>query len=80
MKHQTLFSLKDESKKIKVLSAAVLLGSVRVKIYSSKMILKIYTRSSCMSFPKKSQNSNFCIGSRFSWLSWRQEKINSFFY
>ena len=31
MKHQTLFSLKDISKKIKALSAAILLGSFRVK-------------------------------------------------
>ena len=31
MKHQALFSLKDESTKIKVLSAAVLFGALRVK-------------------------------------------------
>ena len=30
MKHQALFSLKDKSKKIKVSSAAILLGALRV--------------------------------------------------
>ena len=34
MKHQALFSSKDKSKKInKVLSAAILLGALRVKPY-----------------------------------------------
>ena len=32
MKHQTLFSKKDRIKKIKLLSAAILLGSLRIKI------------------------------------------------
>ena len=36
MKHQTLFSLKDKSKKIKVSSAAVFLVSLRVKICSNR--------------------------------------------
>ena len=31
MKHQALFSSKDKSKNIKVLSAAILLGPLRVK-------------------------------------------------
>ena len=31
MKHQALFSLKDKSKIIKVPSAAILLGALRVK-------------------------------------------------
>ena len=39
MKHQALSSLKDKSekkkKKIKVLSAAILLGFLRIKVYSS---------------------------------------------
>ena len=32
MKNQALFSSKDKSKKIKVSSAAILLGSLRVKV------------------------------------------------
>ena len=32
MKHQALFSPEDKSKKIKVSSAAILLGALRVKI------------------------------------------------
>ena len=32
MKHQALFSSKDKIKKMKMLSAAVLLGSLRVKL------------------------------------------------
>ena len=32
MKHQALFYMKDKSKNIKVSSAAILLGSVRVKV------------------------------------------------
>ena len=34
MKHQALFSLKDKSKKIQVSSAAVMLGSLRVKLWT----------------------------------------------
>ena len=33
MKHQALVSLKDKSKKIKLLSAAIFLGFLRVKMY-----------------------------------------------
>ena len=32
MKHHILFSSKDKSKKIKVLSAAILIGTLRVKV------------------------------------------------
>ena len=32
MEHQAFFSSKDKSKKIKVSSAAILLGSLRVKV------------------------------------------------
>ena len=32
MKHQTLFSAKDKSKNVKVLSAAILLGALRVNM------------------------------------------------
>ena len=38
MKHQALFSSKGESKKIKVSSAAILLGALRVK-----MVMKMKT-------------------------------------
>ena len=34
MKHQALFSSKDKRKKIKVSSAAILLGALRVLSYS----------------------------------------------
>ena len=36
MKHQALFSSKDKSRKIKVSSAAILLGALRVKIANFK--------------------------------------------
>ena len=36
MKHQALFSSKDKSKKIKMSSAAILLGALRVKILKNQ--------------------------------------------
>ena len=40
MKHQSLFSSKDKTKKIKVSSAAILLGALRVKIKGVEMKIK----------------------------------------
>ena len=53
MEHQTLFSFKDNSKKIKVSSAAILLGASRVKgnYRISSDIRQIF----CL--PKQSQRS-----------------------
>ena len=45
MKHQALFSSKNKSKKIKVLSAAILLGSLRVKIYDEVLIRPVSLRA-----------------------------------
>ena len=39
MKYQVLFSSKDKSKKIKMSSAAILLGSLRVKLLCSEVKL-----------------------------------------
>ena len=33
MKHQALFSLKDKSKNMKVSSAAIMVGALRVKVH-----------------------------------------------
>ena len=46
MKHQALFSLKNKSKNIKVLSAAILLGALRVtRSSSSCFILFIFEQA-----------------------------------
>ena len=39
IQHQALFSLKDKSEKIKVLSAAILLGSLRVQVFGHLKIM-----------------------------------------
>ena len=39
MKHQALFSSKDKSKKIKVSSAAILFGAIRVKIIFNSLTI-----------------------------------------
>ena len=40
MKHQALFSSKDKSKKIKVSSAAILLGALRVTVEKNAFPVK----------------------------------------
>ena len=43
MKHQALFSLKDTNNKVKVSSAAILFGALRVKLTSGKNVFPVYS-------------------------------------
>ena len=69
MKHQALFSLKDESKKIKCCLLQFLFGALRVKM---DYCISLAVRQSVFFLPKPSQNLD-------SFLRWIYEGISKSF-
>ena len=80
MKHQALFSSKDKSKKIKVSSAAILLGALRVKVGKmvSVIAMSLNIRRSILSNWQNYMHAKHITQSEVMCLLWTgQNEANS---